>query len=122
MPTLETETNTNKANSLTVDIKSKTTKWLLATYEIFLSVLHVTVTIILATVGDVLVVAVISWALGDPASQSLFTKKFVKGIKILSVFGVSASYTIYLAYSLLQDVFHVVRLVREDRKENKEIE
>ena len=105
-----------KPIDFTEDVRSKSKKWFLATYEIFLSVLHVSITIILVTLGDVLVVAVITWALGDPASQSILAKKFLEGIKILSIFGVSATYTIYLVYSLLQDVKHVRKLTQEDNK------
>jgi hypothetical protein len=119
MKSSEKESSTSKPTSLSEELKSQTAKWVLTTYKVFLTVLHVTLAIIFVTVGDALAVFIISWALGDPASQSVLARKFLDGIKILSVLGVSVSYTIYLVYSLFQDVKHVFKMVQEDSKEER---
>jgi hypothetical protein len=106
---------------LSQDLKSRTSKWLLPTYEIFLSVLHVSLTIVFATLGDALVILVISWAFGNPANQPMIAQTFLEGIRVLSIIGASASYAIYLTYSLIQDVQHVKKMIHEDKEERKNI-
>jgi hypothetical protein len=105
-----------KPLALSQELRSNTTKWLLPTYEVFLSVLHVTLTIVFATLGDALVLLVITWAFGKPETQPMFAQKFLEGIKILSIIGASATYAIYLMYSLIQDVQHIRKMIRDGNK------
>lgn len=89
----------------------RTKKILFATYVIFLCVLHVTIVVVIASLGDFLCVTVISALEGNPANQSIIIRQVLETIKTFSIFGTAALYTIYLAYSLIDSVIHVSKML-----------
>lgn len=89
----------------------RTKKIILATYVIFLCVLHVTIVIVLASLGDFVSVFIISALEGNPANQSETIKQVLEAIKTFSVYGTATLYTIYLLYSLFDSIKHVTKML-----------
>ena len=95
----------------TKKLRREQKKILLATYVIFLCVIHVTIVIVLASIGDFVSVFVISVLEGNPATQSIAIRQVLETIKTFSVYGTAVLYTIYLLYSLLDSIKHVTKML-----------
>ena len=104
MPDENVLSGTGKDFNLYKTARIRTKKIVLATYVIFLCVLHVTIVIVLASLGDFVCVFVISILEGNPANQSATIKQVLEAIKTFSVYGTAALYTIYLLYSLFDSI------------------
>jgi len=104
----------NKDAELIKTATSNTKKWALTTYKIFLSVVHVTVVSIIVALADAAVIAVVSLLFGNPAAQPLLAQYIFSVLKVLSIFGTTVLYSIYLAYSLLGEAKRVIKLLKEE--------
>jgi hypothetical protein len=93
---------------------SQVKRWILATCNVFLSVMHVTVVGIITALADAGFVAVVSWLFGNPANHPLIAQYIFSAFQNLSIFGTTALYVIYLAYSLIGEAKRTFKLLKKE--------
>ncbi len=100
-----------QVESLSEALKTRGIRWLIATIDPLLTIVHLTIIYIVFLIADDLVLTQIERSFGDLISQSRFVADLLFGIKVFSALGVAVGYGLHTVYSLYLQAKHVMRVM-----------
>lgn len=97
-------------------VRWKFAKWVIATIDPVMLVVHLTIVYTLFLVADDFVLARISESFGELPAQSSFVAHVLQGTKVFGALATAVGYVLHLTYSLYLQARGVAKKIRENEE------